>query len=100
MLHAHGKAKCTFANRTLPDAPLVTLRTDQPINLVGAFEKPVNAGRNNEDGFVSASAKALVDHTKKVYGDWLKEPDLALVTRRFAFLNWAINNPLKTYWIF
>ncbi|HHZ14390.1 MAG TPA: type I-E CRISPR-associated protein Cas7/Cse4/CasC [Clostridiales bacterium] len=70
----------TFANRTLPDALLVTLRTDQPINLVGAFEKPVNAGRNNEDGFVSASAKALVDHTKKVYGDWLKEPDLALVT--------------------
>jgi len=70
----------TFANRTLPDALLVTLRTDQPINLVGAFEKPVNAGKNSEDGFVSASARAFVDHAKKVYGDWLKEPNLALVT--------------------
>ena len=70
----------TFANRTLPDAVLVTLRSDQPINLVGAFEKPVNAGRNNDEGYVHASAKALVQHTKKVYNDWLGEPELSLVT--------------------
>ncbi|NLC14261.1 MAG: type I-E CRISPR-associated protein Cas7/Cse4/CasC, partial [Chloroflexi bacterium] len=31
----------TFANRTLPSALLVTVRYDQPVNLVGAFEKPV-----------------------------------------------------------
>jgi CRISPR system Cascade subunit CasC len=31
----------TFANRTLPDAVLVTLRDTQAINLVGAFEQPV-----------------------------------------------------------
>ncbi len=33
----------TFANRTLPDAVLISLRTDQPVNLVNAFEEPVNA---------------------------------------------------------
>jgi CRISPR system Cascade subunit CasC len=70
----------TFANRTLPDAVLVTLRTDQPINLVGAFEEPVKAGRNNEDGYVSASAKAFVKHTKEVYKNWLGEPELSLIT--------------------
>lgn len=70
----------TFANRTLPDAILVTLRIDQPINLVGAFEKPVKAGRNNEDGFVFASAKAFVQHTEDVYKNWLGEPELSLVT--------------------
>lgn len=31
----------TFANRTLPDAVVVMLRDTQPINLVGAFEDPV-----------------------------------------------------------
>jgi CRISPR system Cascade subunit CasC len=70
----------TFANRTLPDSILVALRTDQPINLVGAFEKPVKAGKNNDEGYVSASAKALVQHTKEVYSNWLGEPDLSLVT--------------------
>lgn len=70
----------TFANRTLPDALLVTLRTDQPINLVGAFEKPVRAGRASEEGFINASAEALVNHTKNIYRNWLNEPDISLVT--------------------
>ncbi len=70
----------TFANRTLPDAILVTLRKDQPINLVGAFEKPVKAGRNNEEGFVSASAMSFVQHAKSVYNNWLDVPALSLVT--------------------
>lgn len=33
----------TFANRTLPDAVVVTVRDSQPVNLVGAFEEPVVA---------------------------------------------------------
>ncbi|MFE6925471.1 type I-E CRISPR-associated protein Cas7/Cse4/CasC [Nocardia sp. NPDC057663] len=33
----------TFAHRTLPDAVVVTVRTDQPVNLVTAFESPVEA---------------------------------------------------------
>jgi len=70
----------TFANRTLPDAVLVTLRTDQPINLVGAFERPVKAGKNNEEGYVAASARAFVEHACKVYENWLGQPKLSLVT--------------------
>lgn len=31
----------TFANRTLPDAVYITVRKDQPLNLCGAFERPV-----------------------------------------------------------
>jgi CRISPR system Cascade subunit CasC len=34
----------TFANRTLPDAVLVTVRSDQPVSLVGAFEDAVESG--------------------------------------------------------
>ena len=70
----------TFANRTLPDAVMVTIRTDQPINLVGAFEQPVRAGKNNDEGYVAASGKAFVAHANKVYDDWLGQPDRALVT--------------------
>lgn len=70
----------TFANRTLPDAVLVTLRKDQPINLVGAFERPVQSGKNNDEGYVEASAKALVKHANDVYENWLGLPVLSLVT--------------------
>lgn len=70
----------TFANRTIPDALLVTLRTDQPVNLVGAFEKPVLAGYSQDKGYVQASAQALVDHAKRVYADWLDAPVKSFVT--------------------
>jgi len=67
----------TFANRTLPDAVLVTLRHDQPVNLVGAFEKPVYA---NQGGYMEASAQRLVDYTQALLADFAGQPDLALVT--------------------
>lgn len=70
----------TFANRTLPDAIMVTLRTDQPINLVGAFECPVQAGKNNDEGYVVASANAFIEHTERTYDNWLGKPELSLVT--------------------
>jgi CRISPR system Cascade subunit CasC len=70
----------TFANRTLPDAIMVTLRTDQPINLVGAFERPVQSGKNSDEGYVLASAKVFVEHAGKVYDNWLGKPELSLVT--------------------
>jgi CRISPR system Cascade subunit CasC len=70
----------TFANRTLPDAVMVTIRKDQPINLVGAFERPVQAGADNSSGYVLASAEAFIQHAKKVYDNWLGKPDLSLVT--------------------
>lgn len=45
----------TFANRTLPDAVLVQVRDDQPVNYVGAFEQAVE-GR---DGRVRRAVDAL-----------------------------------------
>lgn len=69
----------TFANRTLPDALLVTLRTDQPVNLVGAFEKPVPAG---DEGYVAASAAWLAAHAKNTYRDFAGEPVLSLTAGR------------------
>lgn len=48
----------TFGNRTLPDAVVVTVRHDQPVSLVGAFEDAVAPGQ----GYVRASAERLAQH--------------------------------------
>jgi CRISPR system Cascade subunit CasC len=66
----------TFANRTLPDALLITLRKDQPINFVGAFEKPISA---SDEGYAAASAKRLTAHVMSAYKSFAKEPVLSLV---------------------
>lgn len=52
----------TFANQTLPQAILVTLRTDRPVNLVSAFEVPVKSN----DGYVDKSIKNLLEEFEKV----------------------------------
>lgn len=54
----------TFANRTLPDLVHVALRSDQPVSLVGAFEKPVVAAI--EGGFAAPSSLALARYAKDV----------------------------------
>lgn len=65
----------TFANNVLPNAVYVTLRRDQPLNLVGAFEKPVQA---RTGGYVQPSIEALLQHTKAAYADYLGEPEVAM----------------------
>ncbi len=65
----------TFANQTLPQAILVTIRDDRPVNLVSAFEEPV---RSN-DGYAEKSIKKLLKEEEKV----LK----------------FVNKPLHTYYI-
>jgi CRISPR system Cascade subunit CasC len=62
----------TFANRTLPDAVLITVRRDQPINFVGAFEKPVLA---ENEGYVLKSIKRLRQYENKVYTSFAKNPE-------------------------
>lgn len=47
----------TFANHTRPDFVMLAVRTDQPVNLVGAFEKPVIAGHR---GLMVESVAALL----------------------------------------
>lgn len=61
----------TFANRTFPDAIYVTVRNDQPVNLCGAFEKPVRA---SEDGYVAESESKLVEYAGKVYDNFAAKP--------------------------
>ncbi|MDR0960734.1 MAG: type I-E CRISPR-associated protein Cas7/Cse4/CasC [Propionibacteriaceae bacterium] len=54
----------TFANRTLPEGVVVSLRDDQSVSLVGAFEKPVKTSL--DDGRSVASAKNLAKHAAEV----------------------------------
>lgn len=61
----------TFANRTLPDLVYATLRQDQPVNLAGAFERPVAPG---DKGYVEASESALVKYAEQIYEDYTAAP--------------------------
>lgn len=45
----------SFANQTLPQAVVLSLRSDRPINLVSAFEEPVKS----ENGYVDKSIQKL-----------------------------------------
>ncbi len=65
----------TFANRTLPDMVYITLRRDMPINMCGAFERPVPAGSN---GYASASEDALIDYANRQYSTFADKPEAAL----------------------
>lgn len=54
----------TFANRTLPNVVAVSLREDQPINLVSAFERPVYAERDRS--ITQIAAERLVACAREV----------------------------------
>jgi len=54
----------TFAHRTLPHAVVAVARTDQPVNLVGAFENAVTAGGDRSR--LSKAAAALVQHSERL----------------------------------
>lgn len=54
----------TFAHRTLPHAVVATLRTDQPINLVGAFEAPARA--TSGVTVLRAAASQLAEHAQRL----------------------------------
>lgn len=51
----------TFANRTRPDFVMTTIREDQPVNLVGAFEKPIESN----DGRMARAAQELVRYAAR-----------------------------------
>ncbi len=65
----------SFANRTVPDAVYITIRSDQPVNMSGAFEKPVQAGT---EGYLSASEAALISYAEKTYDMFVSRPVLSL----------------------
>ena len=60
----HGN---TFAHRTLPHLAVVTARSDQPVNLVSAFEKPVYGTTN---GIAAESALRLAEEHHAVARTW------------------------------
>lgn len=51
----------TFANQTLPNALVVTLRQDRPVNLVNAFESPVKA----KNGYLEESISNFKEEYEK-----------------------------------
>lgn len=65
----------TFANRTLPDMIYVTVRSDQPVNLSGAFEKAVRADKK---GYASESCERLLSYAEETYSMFCDKPELAL----------------------
>ena len=64
----------TFANRTLPDAVYVTIRRDQPVNLCGAFETPVDS---RDNGYAAASGRRLEEYANGVYKSFAAKPECA-----------------------
>lgn len=60
----------SFAHRTLPHLVWVTLRRDQPVNLVSAFENPVWGTR----GVAEASVARLADEARSVADVWGSVP--------------------------
>lgn len=68
----------TFANRTLPDAIVISVRDDQPVSFVGAFEDPVR--ETLDGGRVLSSMKQLVGYAKDVEEAYGMSPVATWVT--------------------
>ena len=62
----------TFANRTLPEAIYVSVRDDQPVSLVGAFENAVVSRENT--GFLVPSVSRLVKEAADIEEAYGVEP--------------------------
>lgn len=58
----------SFAHRTMPQLVAVTIRDDQPVNLVTAFEKPVTA--YGSTGYAAPSAAALAAEQTAIATTW------------------------------
>ena len=65
----------SYANKTLPDMVYVTVRKDQPVNLCGAFEKPVYS----KEGYAELSKNALFEYAERLYDDYSGSPVCSFV---------------------
>ena len=54
----------TFANRTLPETVVVSIRGDQPVSLAGAFEEPVP--ESSDRGYVDRSVEMLAQYAETI----------------------------------
>ena len=81
----------TFANRTLPDLVYVTIREDQPVNLAGAFEKPVSG----KEGYAEESVRRLFAYADTVYTNFAGAPALALCACNYPTADGTEKMPLS-----
>lgn len=81
----------TFANHTFPDTVYITIRSNQPVNLCGAFEKPI---KRSENGYAEASEKKLADYSEKIYSRYAARPDKAFCIGD-SFGDKAVSLPLN-----
>ncbi|MDF7639257.1 type I-E CRISPR-associated protein Cas7/Cse4/CasC [Lactobacillus sp. ESL0791] len=72
----------TFANKTLPNYVMLTLRTDTPVNLVSAFEEPVTS----KNGYVEKSVRKL-ERAYKSANNLVEEPLLNIVLSQVELPN-------------
>lgn len=54
----------------------VTVRSDQPINLCGAFETPI---KKSNEGYAVVSARTLLEYAEKVYKQYAANPEYAWI---------------------
>jgi CRISPR system Cascade subunit CasC len=66
----------SFAHRTLPQLVLVTVRTDQPVNLVSAYEQPVTG----HAGLAAGAATRLAAELEAIGASWGTRPARTLAT--------------------
>ncbi|WP_318767455.1 type I-E CRISPR-associated protein Cas7/Cse4/CasC [Lactiplantibacillus carotarum] len=69
----------TFANKTLPNYVMVTLRTDTPVNLVSAFEEPVTS----DNGYVKQSIEKIENEYASTL-DFVDQPLLNVVLSKYS----------------
>ena len=69
----------SFAHRTLPEAVVVVVRESQPINLVGAFEKPIR--ELERKGRVKRAAEELCNEAQEIERAYGEKPISSWVTR-------------------
>lgn len=67
----------TFANRTLPDAVLISVRDDQPVNFVGAFEEAITS----IDGRTESAARKLAEYAARIIDAYDAAPLSSWVVR-------------------
>lgn len=81
-----GKSN-TFANHTLPQIILVTVRNDRPVNLVSAFEEPVKSS----EGYVQKSIENLFKEFKDVE-KFVRQPVLTLYVTGYNVDNCGVDH--------
>jgi CRISPR system Cascade subunit CasC len=80
----------TFANGTVPEAVIVQVRSRRPLNLVGAFEKPITADGKN--AISTLSAQALAERMRSVEEAYGFTPDASYVLAGNAAVGEALAN--------